>query len=149
MLSQTDCKLIASAIGLGIARESLSDRNPSQLQLQLQLQQLTTSMAGFSPNRPVSDARRASAASTSPAAPKSHDGLVSPDGPNPQPRCEWCGVWVARSHPRTARYCYDLDPVTPKYSLDTATKLLLQLLCRGCSPAAECCRMREAEKASR
>ena len=67
-------------MGSGIARESLSDRKLSQLQLQLQLQQLTTSMAGFSPNRPVSDARRASDAATSPAAHKSHDGLVSPDG---------------------------------------------------------------------
>ena len=66
MLSQTDRKFIALAMGSGIARESLGDRKLSQLQLQLQLQQLTTSMAGFSSCRPVSDARRASAASTSP-----------------------------------------------------------------------------------
>jgi len=80
LLSQTDRKVIALAMGSGIARESLSDRKLSQLQLQLQLQQLTTSMAGFSPNRSVSDARRASAAATPPAELATTDGLVSPDG---------------------------------------------------------------------
>jgi len=80
LLSQTDRKVIALAMGSGIARESLSDRKLSQLQLQLQLQQLTTSMAGFSPNRSVSDARRASDAATPPAGLATSDGLVSPDG---------------------------------------------------------------------
>ena len=80
LLSQTDRKFIALAMGSGIARESLSDRKLSQLQLQLQLQQLTTSMAGFAPNRPVSDARRASAAATASAGLATSDGLVSPDG---------------------------------------------------------------------
>ena len=69
LLSQTDRKCDELAMGSGIARESLSDRKLSQLQLQLQLQQLTTSMAGFSSCRPVSDARRASAAATSPNPP--------------------------------------------------------------------------------
>ena len=80
LLSQTDRKCDELAMGSGIARESLSDRKLSQLQLQLQLQQLTTSMAGFAPNRPVSDARRASAAATASAGLATSDGLVSPDG---------------------------------------------------------------------
>ena len=79
MLSQTDRKPIALAMGSGIARESLSDRKLSQLQLQLQLQQLTTSMAGFAPNRPVSDAGRASAAATASAGLAASDDLVTAD----------------------------------------------------------------------
>ena len=81
LLSQTDRKVIALAMGSGIARESLSDRKLSQLQLQLQLQQLTTSMAGFSPNRSVSDARRANAVATASAGLATSDDLVTADAP--------------------------------------------------------------------
>ena len=79
LLSQTDRKCDELAMGSGIARESLSDRKLSQLQLQLQLQQLTTSMAGFSSGRPVSDARRASAAATASAGLATSDDLVTAD----------------------------------------------------------------------
>ena len=79
LLSQTDRKCDELAMGSGIARESLSDRKLSQLQLQLQLQQLTTSMAGFAPNRPVSDARRASAAATASAGLATSNDLVTAD----------------------------------------------------------------------
>ena len=79
LLSQTDRKCDELAMGSGIARESLSERKLSQLQRQLQLQQLTTSMAGFAPNRPVSDARRANAVATASAELDTSDDLVTAD----------------------------------------------------------------------
>ena len=75
MLSQTDRKFIALAMGSGIAKRSQT----IAAKLQLQLQQLTTSMAGFAPNRPVSDARRASAAATASAGLATSDDLVTAD----------------------------------------------------------------------
>lgn len=59
-------------------------------------------------------------------------------------RCESCGRFVSKRHPKTARYFYDIDFSMPVivYSLATATRLQERLNCPSCS--TRCCRMTEA-----
>lgn len=60
-------------------------------------------------------------------------------------RCESCGVFVPKAHPRTARYHYDIPRSGPVvYSLATATVFTERLLCRDCS--MPCMRMAAASK---
>jgi hypothetical protein len=61
-------------------------------------------------------------------------------------RCESCGRFVAKRHPKTVRHFYDIDfshPVSV-YSLATATRKQERLACPSCSMT--CCLMTEATR---
>jgi hypothetical protein len=61
-------------------------------------------------------------------------------------RCESCGRFVSKRHPRTVRHYYDIDFAKPVivYSLATATKRQERLDCPACS--MPCFLMHEAER---